>query len=211
MALLASCAAPKPADQEAVHPAPASTSDGRLLFDGVDLSAWREVYGNEGQVHAEGGRMILEFGTPLCGATYQGEVPRVDYEVELEAARTAGTDFFLGLTFPVVESACTLILGGWGGATVGLSCIDGLDASENETHLSRAFEKGRPYSVRVRVERERIRVWVDGEPWIDADIAGRTVGVRADVLPSCPFGVASYATRAAIGPIRIRELATPAG
>ncbi len=187
---------------------PETRSDGEwiTLFDGTSLAGWKEVYGNDGLVEVAEGRMQIGFGSPLAGATWRGALPEIDYELELDAARLAGTDFFLGLTFPVSDAHCTLILGGWGGATVGLSCIDGRDASQNETRCTRAFERNRPYEVRLRVERERIRVWVDGEAWIDQATGGRVIGVRADVLPSCPLGVATYATRAAIGPIRMRRL-----
>ena len=61
--------------------------------------------------------------------------PKVDYEVNLDAKRVAGNDFFCGITFPVGKRFCSLIVGGWGGATVGLSSIDGKDAAENETTL----------------------------------------------------------------------------
>ena len=41
------------------------------------------------------------------------DLPTTNYEVEFEAQRVMGTDFFVGYTFPVGDSACSLILGGW--------------------------------------------------------------------------------------------------
>ena len=46
-----------------------------------------------------------------------------------------GGDFFATLTFPVDDSFCTFVTGGWGGDIVGLSSIDGWDASDNETRI----------------------------------------------------------------------------
>ena len=135
-------------------------------------------------------------GKPRCG-----DLPRTDYELAFDAAREEGVDFFCGLTFPVGESHASLILGGWGGATTGLSSLDGRDAADNETTSYRTYELGRRYAVRVRVETERLQAWVDGEPVVDVAIAGRDVGIRPEVEPSCPLGVASFATRASISPI----------
>ena len=67
-------------------------------------------------------------------------MPRINYEVKLEARREEGSDFFCRLTFPVNDSFCALILGGWGGTVVGLSTIDGLDASEKETSRLMNFD-----------------------------------------------------------------------
>ena len=61
-----------------------------------------------------------------------------DYEVTLEAMRVDGNDFFCGMTFPAGKDPCTLIVGGWGGTVVGLSSINGMDASENETTINMA-------------------------------------------------------------------------
>lgn len=60
----------------------------------------------------------MEFGSDLTGVTWKGPMPRVNYEVKLEARREAGSDFFCRLTFPVNDSFCALILGEWGGTVV---------------------------------------------------------------------------------------------
>ncbi len=177
------------------------------LFDGRSLDGWKVAdYGGPGGVTVEDGCLYLEMGTPLTGVTYTRDIPRIDYEVSLEAQRVEGGDFFCGLTFPVGKDPCTLILGGWSGSVCGLSSIDGQDASENETTTYRHFENGRWYHVRLRVQKNRIRVWLDGEPLIDQDIAGRRISIRIEVEPSVPFGFATYETTAALRNIRIRRL-----
>jgi hypothetical protein len=67
-------------------------------------------------------------GSNLTGVTGTGEVPAGDYEIELQAMRLAGSDFFCGLMFPVQTDHCSLIVGGWGGALVGLSSLNFHDA-----------------------------------------------------------------------------------
>lgn len=178
-----------------------------VLFDGRSLGSFRSsAFGGDGEIHVEDGRMILEMGSPLTGVTWDGEeLPRLDYELHLTAARLAGTDFFCGLTFPVGESSVSLILGGWGGSVCGISSIDGLDASENETTRFVYLETGKVFDVRVRVTAERLTVHVDGESLADVALAGKTLDIRPEVDRSRPLGIASFGTRAAIGPITLRR------
>src|ERR1022692_2201765 len=116
----------------------------RPLFDGSSLDGWRVTnFGGGGRVELQQGLMVFRMGTPFTGVNYTNAVPKLNYEVTFEAMRVAGEDFFCGLTFPVGDSFVSLIVGGWGGTVVGISSIDGADASENETTQSITFEKGR--------------------------------------------------------------------
>jgi hypothetical protein len=177
------------------------------LFDGVSLGDWTATnFGGEGNVEVNAGRIVLEFGSDLTGITWKGAMPRVDYEVKLEGRREEGNDFFCGLTFPVNDSFCSLIIGGWGGTVVGLSNIEGLDASENETSRMMNFDSNRWYAIRLRVTAQRIQAWIDDRKVIDQDIAGRKLNIRPEVELSRPFGIASWRTRAALRKIAIRKI-----
>jgi hypothetical protein len=178
-----------------------------VLFDGESLGSFRSsAFGGDGEVHIEDGRMILEMGSPLTGVTWDGApLPTVDYELQFTAARLAGTDFFCGLTFPVGERSLSLILGGWGGSVCGISSLDGLDASENETTRFVYLETGKVFDVRVRVTEDRLQVHVDGESFADVELAGKELDIRPEVDRSRPLGIASFGTRAAIGPITLRR------
>jgi hypothetical protein len=106
----------------------------------------------------------------------------------------------------VGDASCSLVLGGWGGTTVGLSNIDEHDASDNETTQHIAFEDRRWYAVRVRVTDTRIGAWLDDRQIVDVATAGRRIGIRPEVELSRPLGVAAYRTRAAIRGIEVRAI-----
>ncbi len=177
------------------------------LFDGKSLKGWKVTkFGGEGEVHVKDGRMILDMGADLTGVTTTHKVPHIDYEVSLEAMRVDGTDFFCGLTFPVKKDSCSLILGGWGGGVCGLSSIDSMDASENETTTFRSFKNGKWYRVRLRVTEKKIEAWIDDKQIVDQAITDRRISVRLEVDLSKPFGLACWQTTAALRNIRIRKL-----
>lgn len=190
----------------------ASQSGGDSLFDGATLGKWKPTpFGGEGEVRVEDGTIVLERGNDLTGVTWTSEVPRRDYEIELKATRLAGGDFFCGLTFPVDDTFCSFIVGGWAGAVSGFSTIDGQDASENETTRIRDFEAKRWYKVRVRVGEGRLRAWIDDEAFADVSTQGRRIAIRPEVQDSCPLGIASWRTKAALRAVRMRRLAPASG
>ena len=209
----AAIAAPPAADSKkasgAAGAANSSGSGWRALFDGKSLEGWKSTnFGGEGDVVVKDGMIILEFGTSLTGISYKdaSDLPKTNYEVELQAMRLDGSDFFCGLTFPVADSFCSFIVGGWAGGVVGLSSIDGRDASENDTTRYKVFDSNRWYTIRVRVTPANISAWIDDQQMVDQDIENRRVSTRAEVDLSQPLGVASYETRAALRNIRIRRL-----
>lgn len=179
------------------------------LFNGKNLDGWKvPQFGGEGEVHVEKGNLILEMGVDLTGVTLTDtkKIPLSNYEVELEAMRVDGTDFFCGLTFPVKKDPCSLILGGWGGSLCGLSSIDGDDASQNSTTSFQTFKKKQWYKIRLRVTDHKIQAWLDGKQIIDQNLKDRKISIRYEVELSKPFGITSFTTTAALKNIRVRKL-----
>ncbi len=179
------------------------------LFDGKTLAGWRETAfsGRRGTVRVENGAIVLGAGNPLTGVTWTGSFPKTGYEIRFEAARLEGGDFFASLTFPAGDSHCTWVTGGWGGDIVGLSSLDGWDASDNETRTYYEFEPRRWYAFRLQVTPERISAWIDNRPVVKVEVAGRRVDLRAgEIKLSAPLGFASYATTGGIRRIEYRVL-----
>ncbi|REJ74129.1 MAG: DUF1080 domain-containing protein [Planctomycetota bacterium] len=191
------------------QPKPCPKADkSTLLFDGESLKNWKKTdFGTDSEVSVEDGNLVFQAGKPLTGLTWDGgDLPRVDYEISLEAQRVEGSDFFCGLTFPVQDDPCTLILGGWGGSLTGLSSINYLDASENETTDFFEFENGKWYKIRIRVTDSRIQAWLDDAQLADVDYTDQKIGIRFEMEPCRPLGYATYRTKAAVRNFKLRPL-----
>jgi len=185
-----------------------STLDWRPLFDGKSLAGWRESdFFGTGKITVQDGVITIGSGA-LTGISWAGATlpfPSAGYEVRVEAARIKGGDFFAGITFPVRDSYCTWIAGGWGGDVVGLSSIDGADASMNETTFSQKFDLGRWYTLRLRVTPDAITAWIDDELAIDFTIGKHWIALReGEIEHSVPFGIATYNTVGAVRRIEWR-------
>lgn len=153
--------------------------------------------------------MKIGVGLDLNGVRWKGALPAVPYVLELEARRMSGSDFFCGLTFPVRsgENSVTLVVGGWGGSLVGISSINGLDASENSTGSQFTFEDQRWYRIRVEVAAERLRAWIDDREVLDVDTTDQKLSLRSGPIEGCaPLGLATWTTSAEARGIRWRKL-----
>ena len=181
--------------------------EGEKLFDGKTLDGWEITsFGTQGPVLVSDGKIILNYGDGCTGITWQNEFPKVNYQVSLEARKTSGNDFFCGMTFPVNDQYCSLIVGGWGGPVVGLSCIDGKDAENNETRIMKRFDSGVWYKIQLQVSDSTIVAWIDDEKLVDFNYPGRELFVRPEVELSKPFGICSWVTTAELQNIYLEEL-----
>jgi hypothetical protein len=163
-------------------------------------------FGGDGPVEIKGKLVKLGLGDPLTGIQWEGEPPRENYEIELEARRTDGFDFFCGLTFPVGKNHVSLVLGGWGGGVVGISSVDGFDASENETTSFRNFENDKWYKVRARVDANEILCWIDDKIVVEQPRKGHEFDIRFEMDLCVPLGVAAFQCDSELRNIRLRKL-----
>jgi len=183
------------------------------LFDGKTLGQWQiSDFYNPGKVYVKDEAIHIDKSTTsglMQGIYWTGPLETMNYEISLEAMRVEGNDFFCGLTFPVGENPCTLILGGWGGTLCGLSSIDSYDASENQTTTFYDFNPNQWYHVRLRVTPNRIQAWLDDEGIINADITDKSIDIRIECLQSLPLGIATFLTSSAIRNITLEKVDEP--
>lgn len=215
--LLAGCAvaADKPAGEKPANPQPLTNVGAtnkapawRSLFDGKTLTGWKLTdFAGRGEVSVKDGKITLESGQ-MTGITWTNgtDLPRMNYEISLEAMRVEGSDFFCGLTFPVGKEPCSLIVGGWGGGVVGLSSLDGQDAANNETTRYMNFQSGRWYLVRLRVTDAKIEAWIDTDKVVDVATADKSISIRLEMEESKPLGIATWSTAAALRNLQLRRL-----
>jgi hypothetical protein len=188
----------------------ASNSKEQRLFDGKTLKNWKVTdFGGEGPAEVEDGKIVVSAGVTLSGVNWTGPaLPKDNYEIELDAMKLDGSDFFLGLTFPYKDDFATIVLGGWGGSMVGISSVNGFDAANNEWATAREFKKNQWYHVRLRCTPNHISAWLDNkdEPFLDLDTEGKEISTRADIDAAKPLGLSTYQTSAAYKNIVLRKL-----
>lgn len=183
------------------------------LLDG-NMDGWEPInFGGEGDVYFKDGTLNLDYGSPLTGVTYKGGdvcfgESKENYVITLEAQRVEGVDMFLGLTFPVgTDGHVSLVLGGWAGAITGLSNLDGLNASENETTQFHAFEDKKWYRVEIIVTDKKIKCRLDDKVLVDVKRADyQKYDTHGAVIDTKPFGLFSYDTWGRVRNLRVMKL-----
>ena len=183
---------------------------GTELFNGKNLDGWEVTdFAGGGAIEVKDGEIRMAMGELISGINLAHEnILRTNYELEAEAMKLDGNDFFCGLTFPVGDTFASFIPGGWGGTVVGLSSIDGMDAAENETATFKQFKTHQWYHFRVRVTPSKIQCWVDDEMAVDLLLEDRAIALRPGPIElSVPIGITSFQTVARIRNIRLQPIA----
>ena len=203
------------------------------MFDGKTLDGWSVTKLDEDKkAEIKDGCIVIGRDGLASGLKYDKPFPKSNYEIMYQAKRAKGYDFFATLTFPVKESHCSFVTGGWSGYVIGLSSIGGYDASENETSAFYDFKDNQWYQFRVSVSDDRIRVWLypvdkDGKPIeakkddpktesaakeeiekpkVDLVLGNKSISTRLEVTFYRPFGISTWNTEGHIRDIKYREL-----
>lgn len=173
---------------------------------GKDLEGWTPTdFYRPGKVSRQGEVLVFDEGTPLTGITTKlKDFPTENFEIELQARRVTGNDFLCGLTFPVGKGFCTFIAGGWGGGLVGLSSVDGADASENQTTGFYEFENGKWYQFKISVDDQLVRGWIDDKEVFSQEREGRKFSTRIEVFACQPLGLCAFQSKVEIKNFRWR-------
>jgi len=203
------------------------------LFDGTTLDGWTvSKLDADKKIEIQDGCIIVGRDDLASGIKYDKPFPKSNYEILYQAKRVKGYDFFGTITFPVKESHCSFITGGWSGYVIGLSSINGYDASENETTAFHDFKDKQWYQFRVRVSDDRITVWCypvgkDGKvieapkddpkagdaarkeiekPKVDLALKDKNLSTRLEVTFFKPLGFSTWNTEGHLRDIKYREL-----
>jgi hypothetical protein len=195
------------ADDLAAQPASTATP-------AADVADWTELnehwsainFGGEGRVEINDQGIKLGLGSPLTGVVWKGEVAREQYELSLEARRVEGLDFFCAVTFPVGPDHVSFVVGGWGGGVVGISSIDGYDASENPTTQYKSFKMNQWYRIKIRVSDQAIQCWIDDRNLVDQPRQGHTFDIRFEMDESTPLGISAFQCKSELRNIKLRHL-----
>jgi hypothetical protein len=199
--------APKKPPTATATPTEKPQEEWKSLFDGKTLDGWKAPeFGGEGKVYVKDGTIVMETGSMMTGVTWTGKPLRNNYELSLEGMRLEGSDFFCTTTFPVGDDPCSLVVGGWGGMVVGLSSIDGMDASENATNKTIDFKDKQWYRVRIRVTDATVEAWIDDQQVVNQPRKDHKFTIRSECDLCRPLGICTWSTTGAVRKVRVRAL-----
>ena len=151
-------------------------------------------YGVQHPIEIDKQILNIPIGDPINGVHWIGDdLRKSNYSLEFDARRTQGNDFFVGLTFPIKNEYCSLILGGWANYVSGLSSINGLDASENEsTSHDFEFKNNTWYQVELIVMDDFIQCHINQQEVFKVKTKDKTFSIRPEVEPSKPLGFCTF-------------------
>ena len=180
-----------------------------------NMDQWQTInFGGEGDVYYKDGALDLDYGNPLTGVRYKGDLAKLfgedleNYAITLKAQRVEGVDMFAAITFPVGKAGhVSLVLGGWAGAITGISNLDGLNASENDTTQYHNMPEGQWFMVKVMVTADKIECWLDDKKLVDVKRADHKVyDTHAAVVDTKPFGLFNYGTWGRVKDLKVWKL-----
>lgn len=194
--------------------APAKKTPPTALLPG-NADQWQSInFGGEGDVFFKDGALNLDYGNPITGAIYKGDIVSLfgedleNYAITLQARRYEGVDMFLGLTFPVGKDGhVSLVLGGWAGAITGISNLDGLNASENATTEYHNLEDKKWFKVKVLVTTKKIQCWLNEKQIVNVNRSDyKDYDTHGAVVDTKPFGMFSYDTHGQVKDMKVWKL-----
>ena len=180
-----------------------------------NMDQWQSInFGGEGDVIYKDGALDLDYGNPLTGVLYKGDIVKLfgedleNYVITCQAQRVEGVDMFLGVTFPVgKDGSVSLVLGGWAGAITGISNLDGLNASENDTTQYHNMPEGQWFKVKIMVTTEKIECWLDDKKLVNVKRSDyEKFDTHGAVVDTKPFGLFNYSTWGRVKNLKVWKL-----
>ncbi len=106
-----------------------------------------------------------------------------------------------------------MILGGWGGGSIGLSNVDSMSAIENETSGFHEFKNNQWYEIHLVVSKKEIKATLNQKGWkqkkklFTVNTQDHKYDIWWEQEPARPFGVTTWNTKSAFRKIEIKRLA----
>ena len=89
----------------------------------------------------------------------------------------------------------------------GISCIDSMDASDNNTSSYQRYKDDEWYAIKLRVTPKNLSVWLGDKQIIDEDIEGKKISVRPGPIESyLPLSLTTFNTMAAIRNVKLTPI-----
>ncbi|PQO25244.1 hypothetical protein C5Y96_25410 [Blastopirellula marina] len=182
--------------------APATTDSWVNLISLSDPPA-NTVAGNwevtsTGELHADatpGARIMLSF------------LPPREYDFEVQFTRNSGTQS-IALHFLDGEGTATFDLDGWSENLGGIQNIDGENIRTNPTRVDNVvLENGRRYSAEIRVRRDQVQAFLDGQllSTYEGDGSNLTL-LELWTLPEKSLGLGAYDSDTTFHQVRLRPV-----
>lgn len=183
-------------------PVPAGVQDWIDLISKVDPPA-NTVAGNwqvtpEGELHVDAGlgaRIMLPF------------LPPREYDLEVQFTRNSGSQS-IAMHFLDGEGIATFDIDGWSENLGGIQNIDGANIRTNSTRVDNVvLENGRRYTAEVRVRRNQVQAFLDGQllTTYTGDGSNLTL-LELWILPEKSLGLGAYDSDTTFHQVRVRPI-----
>ncbi|MFN3150133.1 serine/threonine protein kinase [Bremerella sp.] len=172
------------------------------LISDIDLPA-NTVAGNwevtsDGELHVDaalGARIMLPF------------LPPREYDLEVQFTRNSGSQS-IALHFLDGEGIASFDIDGWSENLAGIQNIDGENIRTNPTRVDNVLlENGRRYVAEVRVRRDQVQVFLDGQLLAAYEGDGSNLSLlELWTLPEKSLGLGAYDSDATFHQVRVRPV-----
>ncbi|MCA9051905.1 MAG: serine/threonine protein kinase, partial [Planctomycetaceae bacterium] len=178
------------------------------LLSGVDL-----LTQSEGGNWTRNGNSIAVSSAPYAKLRLLSEVPR-EYDFDVTFTRVAG-EHSIALIFADAGHQATFEIDAWQLHLAGIQQISGQDLqqSENPTRITELnLVNGRQYSAGLRIRRDRVDVWLDGQHLTTYFRDGTDLSPLPDwaLSDSAAIGVGAYLSETVFHEIRLRPVSSDA-
>ncbi len=110
----------------------------------------------------EEGALVVQPGRTSQAWIELPSAPGESYDLEVVATRLTGTDS-LPIVFPTSSGVVAVELDAWRQGIGGFQLVDGQDLRSSGRSFPIRYQNGVPLTVLIRVRREQLQLWVNGE------------------------------------------------